>query len=353
MVLAGLVWLVGSNPLQAQQSDEPLRVVTKVFEPFVIKEGNDFKGFSIDLWTEIARRLGRQYEFIEVETVNDQLAAVAQGTADVAMAGITINAEREHTVDFSYPYFQAGLQIMTRRERSLPFINFFTVMLNPAMLQIVGVFFVILLIAAHAVWLVERRNNPDFPQTYLRGIWEALWWSAVTVTTVGYGDKTPRGVPGRMVGLIWMFAGLFLIAQFTAGITALLTLQQLDSTITSPAHLAGHRIATVRDSTSDEYLREQHITATRVDDIEQAYDLLARKRVQAVVYDGPVLLYYTATHDDADFQVISNQLAPEYYGIALPPDSPNREAINQALLDIMEDGAYSLIYQRWFGAAPQ
>ncbi|MCB0225551.1 MAG: transporter substrate-binding domain-containing protein [Anaerolineae bacterium] len=219
IVLAGLVWLVGSYPLQArpadvvvpnahqsrpqaQQSDEPLQVVTKVFEPFVIKDGDDFKGFSIDLWTEIVRRMGRQYEFIEVETVDDQLAAVAQGKADVAIAGITMTSEREHSVDFSYPYFKAGLQIMTRRERSLPFVNLMTVIFNPAMLEIVGIFFLIMLIAAHAVWLVERRNNPDFPQTYWRGIWEALWWSAVTVTTVGYGDKTPSRLCGAHVGPI-------------------------------------------------------------------------------------------------------------------------------------------------------
>ena len=369
IVLAGLVWLVGSNPLQArpadvvvpdahqsrpqaQQSDEPLRVVTKVFEPFVIKDGDDFKGFSIDLWTEIVRRMGRQYEFIEVETVDDQLAAVAQGKADVAIAGITMTSEREHSVDFSYPYFKAGLQIMTRRERSLPFVNLMTVIFNPAMLEIVGIFFLIMLIAAHAVWLVERRNNPDFPQTYWRGIWEALWWSAVTVTTVGYGDKTPRGFAGRMLGLFWMFAGLFLIAHFTAGITALLTLQQWDSNISTEADLHGRRVATVQGSTSDDFLREQRISATRVESIEEAYDLLAKKRVHAIVYDAPVLLYYITTNN-TDFQVTGEVFATEHYGIALPMDSPYREAINLHLLEIMEDGTYNLIYERWFGVTAE
>ena len=65
--------------------------------------------------------------------------------------------------------------------------------------------FITLLIIANLIWIVERKNNQGIPENYLKGIWESLWWAAVTVTTVGYGDKipisktsdtTPMGVTG-------------------------------------------------------------------------------------------------------------------------------------------------------------
>jgi len=52
-----------------RQEEQPLRVVTKVIEPFVIKDGNRLTGASIDLWKEIALITEAPFEFIEVETV--------------------------------------------------------------------------------------------------------------------------------------------------------------------------------------------------------------------------------------------------------------------------------------------
>ncbi|WP_293108693.1 potassium channel family protein [Moorena sp. SIOASIH] len=57
-------------------------------------------------------------------------------------------------------------------------------------------------------------------RAHLAGIWESLWWSLVKATTVGYGDKSPVSFVGRLVAIVWMFTGLFVVAYFTAAITA-------------------------------------------------------------------------------------------------------------------------------------
>jgi voltage-gated potassium channel len=51
-------------------------------------------------------------------------------------------------------------------------------------------------------------------------IWVGMWWSIQTVTTVGYGDVTPKHVSGRLVGVIVMLEGISFLAIITAVITS-------------------------------------------------------------------------------------------------------------------------------------
>ena len=50
----------------------------------------------------------------------------------------------------------------------------------------------------------------------IHGFGDALWWAVSTVTTVGYGDKFPTTVPGRLVAVGLMFSGIALIGLVTA-----------------------------------------------------------------------------------------------------------------------------------------
>jgi voltage-gated potassium channel len=45
---------------------------------------------------------------------------------------------------------------------------------------------------------------------------DAIWWSYVTITTVGYGDKFPITTEGRIIGAILMTVGLGIFGTFTA-----------------------------------------------------------------------------------------------------------------------------------------
>jgi voltage-gated potassium channel len=51
-------------------------------------------------------------------------------------------------------------------------------------------------------------------------IWEGMWWALQTVTTVGYGDVTPKSTAGRLVGSAVMLEGVAFLAIITASITS-------------------------------------------------------------------------------------------------------------------------------------
>jgi voltage-gated potassium channel Kch len=47
-----------------------------------------------------------------------------------------------------------------------------------------------------------------------------MWWALQTVTTVGYGDVTPKNTVGRIVGAIVIMEGIAFLAIITAAITS-------------------------------------------------------------------------------------------------------------------------------------
>jgi ABC-type amino acid transport substrate-binding protein len=213
----------------------------------------------------------------------------------------------------------------------------------------VSIFLAVLLIASHIIWVVERRHNPQFPRRYLQGLWHSIWWAVVTVTTVGYGDKTPRGTVGRLFGIFWILAGYFVFAYFTASVTTTATVQELHGFINGPRDLFGKRVATVEKSTAAAYLSGQGISADLLKNVDEAYKLLETGRVDAVVYDAPVLQHYAAQKGKGKVRVVGLMFQEKSYGLALRFKSPHRDRINIALLKLMEEGVYQQIRDKWFG----
>ena len=336
------------SPLTA----ETLRVGTKPFAPFAFVQEGKYVGFSIELWSEIAQELELEYELYGEQTVTDLLNSVGSGNTDVAIAGITITSEREENVDFSHPFFESGLQILVPANAPASPINSFVwLILSPILLETIGVLLLVIIISAHLIWFFERDHNPEmFPKSYFKGIWEACWWSVVTVVTVGYGDKAPIGVGGRIVATIWMFTGVLLVSYFTASVSSALTVQKLETSIQGLEDLNGKRVATVEGSTAADYLTNRPtIKKVEYELVEEAFDAMEDAQVDAVVYDAPVLKNYALQTGVDKVRVVGAVFERQSYGIALKTDSPYRESINQAILKLVENGTYDKIYQKWFG----
>jgi glutamine transport system substrate-binding protein len=85
------------------------------FMPFEFKQGGEYVGFDIDLWAAIAEELGLEYKLQPMD-FNGLIPALQTGNIDAAIAGMTIKSKREEVVDFSYPYYDAGLLLMVRAD---------------------------------------------------------------------------------------------------------------------------------------------------------------------------------------------------------------------------------------------
>ena len=79
---------------------------------------------------------------------------------------------------------------------------------------------------------------------------------------------------------------------------------------------------------------------------------LSNGNVDAVVNDAPVTLYAIKVGNLNNVEVVGELLTEEYYGIALPKNSPNLEKVNDALDELLQSGRYRELYQKWFAGEP-
>jgi polar amino acid transport system substrate-binding protein len=326
-------------------AQKTLIVAIKPLTPFVMPAGSSFEGYSIDLWNAIATKNGWTTQYKYLKTVKEVLNAVATKQADVGIAGISITKEREQMVDFSLPMFNSGLQVLVPMRPTFnpmtAFRNFFSPQLGFVALLILSS----IVLAGHIMWLVMR-NRPDFPKGYVKGVTEGIWWAAMSFPQNDLGEKNPRSVIGRLAGMFWMVVSVVLLANFTASVTANLTVQQIQGGIRGISDLPGKRVLTVAGTTSEAYLTQNGIRFQTTPTIEEAILRLERGAAEAIVYDAPVLQYQAI---NGALTVVGDVFKPEYYGIAIPLGSSNRKAINETLTEMIGAGELSQIQQRWFG----
>jgi ABC-type amino acid transport substrate-binding protein len=332
LIASLLFWTCAAGQAQAPPLHTPLMVGTKEVPPFAMK-GADGKwtGISIELWQMLAAELKLDYQFKEMD-LEDLLSGVQSNSLDAAVAAITVTSDRERVMDFTHPFYITGLGIAVSAPSGTPWMEVLRRVLSPQFLAVVGLLALVLMSVGLLVWLLERnKNREQFGGKFLEGIGSGFWWSAVTMTTVGYGDKAPRTVAGRIVGLIWMFAAMIIISSFTAAITSALTVSQLGSSIRGPGDLSHVRVATVVSSTGEQYLKARHINYHEYPDPLSALQALATRRSDAVVYDAPILKYLAKEQFPGAINVLPHRFVRQDYAIAVPQGSPLRETLDRVL----------------------
>jgi voltage-gated potassium channel len=82
---------------------------------------------------------------------------------------------------------------------------------------------VLVVVSAVVVWALETQSD----EPLITNVWEGLWYSLVTIASVGYGDYTPKTVWGRIYGAFLIVAGVALFSFMSATIASILVAQRI------------------------------------------------------------------------------------------------------------------------------
>lgn len=323
-------------------------------EPFVVKDNGSWKGISVEIWDLVSQEMGLNYTPQLYGSVSEALNDLATGKIDVLVGPTSITSDRAELVEFSQPYFQSSLAIMSRIDEP-SFLDRIAPLFTINLLYALFVFLFILAIVGTLLWLAERKVSPEqFPHEPVKGIANGMWCAIVTMSTTGYGDIAPVTLMGRIVAGTWMIVSILFATTMVAGIASSLTLSGLGkNTISSAEEFRNKKIAVLKNSPSVDFVNDYNGKTVFVENLDEACKLLKSKDVQGIVFDRPQLEYFSQQNKDKELTISVAEYLKQGYGFAFPLHSNRVSEFNIEFLKFKEEGVLKDIIEQWLGKEKQ
>jgi polar amino acid transport system substrate-binding protein len=337
---------------RAQSASPPQKeivVAIKDAPPFAMKsESGAWTGIGIELWNRLAEKLNLRTTFREYQTVPEMLAAVSGGSAEAAVAAISVTPEREKAVDFTQPYYASGLGVAVPANKQIEWFTILRNVLTLRFLEAVAILITSAIVVGSLIWFIERRHTAHFSHD-AKGFGTGLWWSASAMTQAAAADKAPATLWGRLLGIMWMISSIVIIASFTAGLTSQLAAQRLAAAVRTSADLASVRTGSVSSTSAIDTLVDEHIDPRPYSNVNAGLAALKKGKLDAFVYDRPILQFNVRKDFRDDVEVLDKLFARENYAIAVPLGSPLRLQIDVAMLEEMHEPWWREVLRRYLG----
>jgi polar amino acid transport system substrate-binding protein len=335
----------------AQAQQQKLRVGIFERAPFAMKDaGGDWDGLAVVAWEKISADLSLPFEYIETPP-EQAISDTAAGRLDVLVGEIAVSSDRARLIKFSQPYVVFPEAVAIRKDRRFPhWLDFTSDVIKHGVGTMLLVMLVAMIFFSLLLWLVERRvDSTHFGGHPIRGLGSALWFSAVTMTTVGYGDKTPQSVGGRVVVFFWMFIGVVAISVFTGTVASSLAVARVETSINSASALAHYRNGVAEGSISQSVLSAIGIPAKIFPTTAAGLRALETGEITAFV-GSEVTLRYIVSHQYAGVLLVED--IPDThvtYAFAMRPGLRERDAIDTALINEVTQPGWRQIMTSYIG----
>jgi ABC-type amino acid transport substrate-binding protein len=318
--------------------------------PFAILEDDGtWSGLGVELWGRIANDLDLHYE-LHPTTLEGLAQGLHNGTLDAAIGALAVTPEGTALHDFSQPYLATGLGFAQSARQELSWAAVGHTLLDRRLLSAVGALILSILVVGALIAVIERRHQAtDFAGPLRDSVSTGVWWAAVTMTTVGYGDATPKTPVGRALALVWMFVGVIAVAVFTATVTSILTLSHIQGSVDRPADLQRLRVGAVSGGAGSDYLTEHHFHFQPYADYEAALTDLAGGQFDLLVGNRASLRFLIKQSWQGRLRVSPLVLEQESYAIGLPRHSPLRASIDDALVRSIHADSWDEVESRYLG----
>ncbi|WP_299535715.1 transporter substrate-binding domain-containing protein [Ulvibacterium sp.] len=303
--------------------------------PFVVRESGGYTGVSIDLWEHIASEMDMAYKYVEFSDAIGIIRSLDYNELDVSINPLSNSPSRIERFQVSQPFYISSVGIATTVSSQSQFRIFINNFFSRDFLNIILLLFAILLTFGTILWFAERRTNKYQFRPGIRGLFDGLWWAAVTMTTVGYGDKAPKTHLGKTIAIIWMFTAIIIISGFTATIASTLTVNTLEADINGLEDLQGaKKIGVVGASDAEFFAQQQDLQPSQVYRTpSQALRALSRKEIEVLVSDKTTIEYLIKTNNMGNHvRLLPLTFQKQYRSFIMPKTQPFFNEVNKQLI---------------------
>ncbi|KAK4301458.1 hypothetical protein Pmani_026414 [Petrolisthes manimaculis] len=402
------------------------RVTTVQQPPFIMKRMNEdgeeeFYGYCIDLINEIKQIVEFEYEIYEApdgkfgnmnekEEWNGMVLELMEKRADIALAPLSVMAERENVVDFTVPYYDlVGITILMKKPKVPTSLFKFLTVLEPevwvCILFAYGFTSVLLYIFDRFSPYSYQNNKDKYKDDDEKREFtfkECLWFCMTSLTPQG-GGEAPKNLSGRLVAATWWLFGFIIIASYTANLAAFLTVSRLDTPIESLDDLSNQykvQYAPMNGSSTMTYFERmayiEHKFYEIWKDMSLNDSLSNVERAKLAVWDYPVSDKYTkmwqsmqesglpdgitaaidrvrkstsssegfayigeateiryAILTSCDVMSVGDEFSRKPFAIAVTKGSPLKDQLSGAILKLLNQRKLETLKERWWNQNPE
>ncbi|KAM7434885.1 hypothetical protein ABFA07_015103 [Porites harrisoni] len=213
-------------------------------------------------------------------------------------------------------------------------------------LPIIALTILLSFVAGIFVWMMEMKTNTEeFGRPFHRGIFDGFWWAFVTMSTVGYGDKTPKSVAARLFAVGWIMIGVTICSILTATLSSALT----SVTVESVGVIAGIKVGATRDSIALQKAANLGANVRAFEDLNEVYDALTKdESIEGMMEEVFTAMEYIKKRNDPLLSVVHFFEEKHGYGVAFKSNPFGEESnldncIKKVVQFIVKDDKYAVI----------
>ncbi|BFZ09236.1 hypothetical protein BsWGS_12275 [Bradybaena similaris] len=296
---------------------------------------------------------------------NGMMGELMRQEADLIVAPLTINPERENDIDFTKPFKYQGLNILVKKTQKDSSLASFLQPFQDTLWILVGLS---VHVVALVLYLLDRFSpfgrfklaKSDDTEEDALNLSSAMWFSWGVLLNSGIGEGTPRSFSARVLGMVWAGFAMIIVASYTANLAAFLVLDRpeaLISGIDDPRLRNPNekfKYATVKGSAAEMYFKRKVELSSMYRNMEKqktyftaeaAIEDIRKGELQAFIWDSPRLEYEAAY--DCDLTTAGDLFGRSGLGIGLPKNSPWTHEVSKAVLEMHENGLMEQLDSRW------
>ncbi|GAB2230330.1 hypothetical protein Drorol1_Dr00014592 [Drosera rotundifolia] len=339
------------------------------FEQFVrvtldaVKNTTIVEGYCIDVFNAAMGQLPYYvpYEYVafvkpdnftSAGSYDDLISQVYFKKYDAVVGDVTIIANRSNYVDFTQPYTDSGvIMVVPVKDAN---INRAWIFLKPLTWELWVTSFCFFVFIAFLVWLLEHRISDEFRGgSLLQQIGTSLYYSFCTMVFAQRENVVSN--LARLVVVVWMFVVLILTQSYTASLTSMLTVQQIQPTVTDLNVLIknGEYVGYQENSFVRELLIQLGFKETKLrtySDPEQLDELLrcgsAHGGIAAVLDEIPYMNLFLSKY--CSYTMVQPTYKTGGFGFVFPLGSPLLPDVSRAILNVTEGHEMAQIEKKWF-----